>query len=571
MISRVLVPDESGDWLEFQAPKEVLTASSPDDVLEVLRVAETAAIDGAYVAGYVSYEAASAFDPALSHHVPGGLPLVSFAIFDKPVTLGHIKSHPDALALKPSLSRQDYGEALRDIKKYLAEGDTYQVNFTQQLLGELQEFDADALMARLSGIQPTPYAMMIESADHVICCVSPELFFERTGEVLRTEPMKGTRPRGRFTEEDEQQYQALIASHKDRAENLMIVDMIRNDLGRVANTGTVAVDEMFQIKALPTVWQQVSSITAETNANLVEVFRNLFPCASVTGAPKARTMEIIRELESDPRGVYTGAVGMIRPGGDCCFAVAIRTLVVDKTSGAATYGVGGGIVWDSDIEEEWQEAMTKSAVLNAERPDFQLLETMRFDPADGVERLDYHLARLSRSAGYFGYACSLSKIRTEIDDLKIVHPCRLRLLLDADGTSTLEQHPLPDSSGLVRLRLAPNPVNSSDVFLFHKTTHRHVYEAARNSVADCDDVLLYNEKGELTETSIANVFLEIDGNLKTPAVSCGLLAGTLRQEMLDQGLATEAILTREDLKEASRLYVANSLRGMREAELLDDK
>ncbi len=570
MISRVLVPDESGDWLEFQAPIDVLTASSPDDVKEVLRKAETAAIDGAYVAGYVSYEAASAFDPALTHHAPGDLPLASFAIFDEPVALGHIDSHPNSLALKPSLSRQGYGEALGRIKKYLSEGDTYQVNFTQQLRGEIQELDTDTLMARLSGIQPTPYAMMLESANHVICCVSPELFFERTGTILRTEPMKGTRPRGRFSEEDSQQYQSLITSHKDRAENLMIVDMIRNDLGRVADTGSVAVDEIFQVKALPTVWQQVSSITAKTNANLVEVFQTLFPCASVTGAPKARTMEIIRELESSPRGVYTGAVGMIRPGGDCCFAVAIRTLVVDKTSGAATYGVGGGIVWDSDIDEEWQEAMTKSAVLNSERPEFQLLETMRFDPEHGVERLDYHLARLSSSAGYFGYSCSLPEIRAEIADLKIESPCRLRLLLNADGSSTLEQHPLPDSTGLVRLRLAQSAVNSSDVFLFHKTTHRLVYEAARNSVTDCDDVLLYNEKGELTETSIANVFLEIDGVLKTPAVSCGLLAGTLRQEMLDQGLATEAILTRNDLERASRLYVANSLRGMREAELLDD-
>lgn len=562
------MPDKSGDWQEFSRPRDVLRASSHDEVAGVLMRAEAAAKQGYYVAGYVSYEAASAFDPALDHHAPGGLPLAAFGVFDKPRVI-HLLPGNASLALQPSLSRQKYETALHRIHDYLAKGDTYQVNFTQQLKGTLRG-NPDELMAQLFQAQPTPYAMLLEIDEHVICSVSPELFFERHGSELRTEPMKGTRPRGRFPAEDEARRQSLMHSEKDRAENLMILDMIRNDLGRIARAGSVRVDDMFQLKALPTVWQQVSSVSAESNSDISEIFSALFPCASVTGAPKARTMSIIRELELESRGVYTGAVGVIRPGGDCCFSVAIRTLQIDKASAKATYGVGGGIVWDSDIEEEWQEALTKSAILTTTRPDFELLETMRYEPGVGVVRLDYHLSRLASSAVYFGYRCPLEQIRRELEAINEAKPRRIRLVLNQYGETALQILEVPLSSGMVRLRLAPSPVSSEDVFLFHKTTNRDTYERARASVSDCDDVLLFNENGELTETSIANLFLQLGGDLKTPAVSCGLLAGTFRQEMLDSGQAVEAVLTREDLAQADRIFVANSLRGLREAELLED-
>ncbi|MBL6689156.1 MAG: aminodeoxychorismate synthase component I [Pseudomonadales bacterium] len=569
MVTRVLVPDETGGWLVFTEPREILTATSPDKVVEVLARAESAAQEGFHVAGYVTYEAASAFDAALAHHPVGPLPLLSFGVFDTPRPATINIQEEVTILLAPDLPRSDYELSLNRIRGFLADGDTYQVNFTQQMRGRLHG-EAESLMAQLAQVQPTPYAMMIESSGHIIFSISPELFFERTGNRLRTEPMKGTRPRGRFIKEDQMQYESLAGSGKDRAENLMIVDMIRNDLGRVADTGSVHVDEMFRIRALPTVWQQVSSVSAETGASLSDIFSALFPCASVTGAPRARTMEIISELESGPRGVYTGAVGMIRPGGDCRFAVAIRTLLLDKKTAEATYGVGGGIVWDSDTEEEWQEALVKASVLGASRPDFQLFETMRFEVARGFQRLDYHMSRLTGSAKYFDFSCPQAEIRRALDDFQCADDCRVRLLLDRHGAFTLEQSPLPESSEVVRLRIASAPVDSQDVFLFHKTTHRTVYDEARASVTDCDDVLLFNEKGELTETSIANVFLEVEGQLLTPPVFSGLLAGTLRQAMLDSGEAKEAILKLDDLERADGVFVANSLRGLRRAIVLSN-
>jgi len=567
MVTRVLVPYESGGWQVFAEPREILIANSPDEVVEALEKAESAARDGFHVAGYVSYEAASAFDPALVHHAAGNLPLLSFGVFDEPQSINIDLQGDVAISLEPGTSREDYESSLDRIREYLADGDTYQVNFTQQMRGRLQG-DPEAVMAQLARAQPTPYAMMIETPDHVIFSVSPELFFERNGTRLRTEPMKGTRPRGRFDEEDRMQYRSLTGSTKDRAENLMIVDMIRNDLGRVARTGSVQVDDMFLVKALPTVWQQVSSVSAETDAGLAGIFSALFPCASVTGAPRSRTMAIIRELESGPRGVYTGAIGLIRPGGDCRFAVAIRTLLLDRKTGEASYGVGGGIVWDSNTEEEWQEAMVKASVLGANRPDFELLETMRYEVGAGIARLSYHMQRLAASASYFGYDCPEQEIQAALDQVHSDSDCRVRLLLYPGGNFTVERSALPDSSEPVRLRIAPSPVDSRDVFLFHKTTHRTVYDEARASVKDCDDVLLFNENGELTETSIANIFLNIDGRLLTPPVSSGLLAGTLRQAMLDSGEAKEAVLNLDDLDRADGVFVANSLRGLRRATVL---
>lgn len=566
MVYRVLMPDVSGDWREFTQPVDVFIASCADELMQVLSSAEKAAQQGKYVAGFVSYEAASGFDKSLRHHPVGELPLSVFAVFDD-FDLIRLENSHTAVSLNPSVSRNSYETAFRRIHDYLSLGDTYQVNFTQQLKGDFSG-DAEILMASLVRAQPTPYAMMLQGEDYVICSVSPELFFERVGQTIRTEPMKGTRPRGPYPEEDQRQLDSLRASEKDQAENLMIVDMIRNDLGRIAETGSVCVEDIFQVKKLPTVWQKISSVSASSSVDLAGIFSALFPCASVTGAPKARTMEIINELEVEARGVYTGAVGLLEPGGDCRFSVAIRTLVVDQRSGRASYGVGGGIVWDSDVEEEWQEALTKSRILSTHRPDFRLLETMKFEPGVGIVRLEYHLARLRRSADYFGYEIPETIIRARLSETSFDEPRKIRLLLDEAGHLTLEDTPLPESAAEVRLRVARTTVNSSDVFLFHKTSNRDVYEQARASVTDCDDVLLFNERGELTETSIANLFLDMGGELLTPAVSCGLLAGTLRQEMLDTGQAREAILTLEDLGRCQRVLVGNSLRGLRQAKLL---
>ena len=547
--------DASG-WIEFCNPLQMLVAKDLDDVVNVLEKVDAESRKGRYCIGFVSYEAAPAFDKHLVCQPPGSIPLTAFGVFEASQRISLPSQSPVGLELEPELNINQFDSAISRIKQYLVDGDTYQVNFTHRLKGS-PPADIRSLFARLVRTQPTPYAALMEFPDFSICSISPELFFEKTGQRIRTEPMKGTRPRGLTELEDRNYEEELRCSEKDRAENLMIVDMIRNDLARLAKLGTVCVDDLFVIKKLPTVWQQVSNISALTDVGLVDVFRALFPCASVTGAPRHRTMEIIAELEGSPRGVYTGALGLVMPGGDARFSVGIRTLVVEDE---AVYGVGGGIVWDSEASDEWQESLLKSDVLRQDRPDFQLLETMRYEPGEGISLLDEHLQRLTRTAAYFDYECDPGSVRDYLSEFTAKRARRLRLLLCSDGTLKLEEHELAPSLDKVILKLADTPVDSRDIFLFHKTTNRMVYDSKYKS--DCDDVILFNERGEITETTISNLFLEIDGELLTPDLSAGLLAGTFRQHLLDSGRARTACLRIEDLQRAQQIFTGNSVRGL---------
>lgn len=554
-------------WQRFSEPLEVCTADSPDEVLTILEHVESECRSGRYAVGFVTYEGASAFDKSLQHHRQGSQPLAAFAIFDaaQPASLPDQSAY---LSLSPVISWLDYEQKIDSIKDYLQQGDSYQVNFTHRLTGST---DADplAIFSGMSHAQRDAYSVYLETDDYCICSVSPELFFERIDDCIATQPMKGTRGRGRFAEEDASLRAELKSSAKDQAENLMIVDMVRNDLGRIAEPGTVSTHDMFAIKRYETVWQQVSSVSAKTAAPLAEIFTALFPCASVTGAPKTRTMQIIRELEAGPRGVYTGAIGVVKPGGDARFSVAIRTLVIDKKNGDAIYGVGGGIIWDSDAADEWQESLTKSEVLNDRRPVFQLLETMRYEPGPGVFLREHHLDRLRQSANFFGFKCDLAQANEVLDSIESPELIRVRMLLDRQGNFSIEQLPIPQSSGPVKLKLASSPICSEDTFLFHKTTHRTMYEKAKADSGECDDVILWNEAQELTETTISNLYLEIDGKLLTPIQESGLLAGTYRQWMLDEGRAKPARLVKSDLARASKIYVSNSVRLLQEAILVE--
>lgn len=570
MFDALVYDSDEEAWLWFTGASSVHIAKTNKDVAVVLDTVETACAEGKYAVGYVSFEAASAFDSALVHHPAGSLPLAAFAIFDQTEEAcpGGIEQRSEPLKLSPVIGESNFGDSIRQIKSYLRSGDSYQVNFTHRLKGKTTA-SPGSIFSFLCSAQPSPYSVFIETDDYAICSVSPELFFEVNGALIRTEPMKGTRPRGRFPEEDAGFRSDLAGSQKDRAENLMIVDMVRNDLGKIAVPGSVCATELFSIKRFPTVWQQVSSISAQTDASLGELFSALFPCASVTGAPKAKTMEIIRELETESRGVYTGAIGLVKPGRQARFSVAIRTLTIDKHDNSANYGVGGGIVWDSDPGEEWQESLTKGKILGFDRQPFKLLETMLYEPASGVFLLNLHLDRLEASADYFGFGVDMDSIRAWLGSLQLLKPSRLRLLLDSAGHYEVEEHPLPEVKPMVMLKLAREPVDSRDIFLFHKTTHRGVYERSRNDVEDCDDVILWNDKNEITETTIANLFLEIDGELVTPPVESGLLAGTYRRHMIENGQVKEAIVKKSDLVKASRIYTGNSVRGLLEARLLE--
>ncbi len=556
----------TGVWESYENPVGILEARNVSEVRAVLRSADRASQKGLTAIGFVSFEASAAFDTTLTC-TGTDRPLAVFGLYDRVNSVAAPAFDSAAIELEPQWSRSAYLNQVAAIKAYLAAGDSYQINLTHQLQGPYRD-SIETLFARLVTSQPTVYAACLDWPDGAICSVSPELFFSLDQEVLRTEPMKGTRSRGKTPTQDLNQRVCLVGSEKDRAENLMIVDMIRNDLSKIAETGSISVDQLFELRQLPTVWQQVSRVSARTRAGIDEIFAALFPCASITGAPKSRTMEIINELEGLPRGVYTGAIGYMKPNRQAQFSVAIRTLVVDKKTETLTYGVGGGIVWDSEPEKEWQETLDKAALLKAAPTSFRLLETLLFCPEKGVYLKDYHLDRLENSARYFNFEFNRHWVAEKLSTFQSDQRQRLRLLLRQGGEVEIQAVACPKVASTVRLKLATMSLNKMNPFLYHKTTQRSIYENAWAGQDDCDDILLWNESGELTETTIYNIYVEIDGQLITPPVSSGLLPGVYRRHMLDTGRAIESRLLKEDLGSASRLFVSNSVRGLVPAELV---
>jgi para-aminobenzoate synthetase / 4-amino-4-deoxychorismate lyase len=577
MINSVVLQYD-GRWLRFEEPVQVVAALQPVEVLPRLQAVEEAVNEqGWLAAGFISYEAAAGFNPILRTRPPvPGLPLLCFGLYRPenvtPAALEPVTVPINLAEWQPSMRRQAYGEAIDAVKEHIAQGETYQVNVTMRLRTAFLG-DPWLLFRHLAAAQQARYAAYLDLDRFAICSASPELFFRLDGESVTTRPMKGTAARGFTLAQDELQAEWLRHSEKNRAENVMIVDMMRNDLGRVARIGSVEVPALFAVERYPTVWQMTSTVTAETDAPLSELLGALFPSSSITGAPKVRTMQIIANLETEARGVYTGAIGVIAPGRQAQFNVAIRTVVVDKERGQAEYGVGGGIVWDSLAAEEYEECRIKARVLAAPRPDFSLLETMLWQPATGYFLLEQHLQRLSESAIYFDFTLPETAVRRWLEEKAAslpLQPHRIRLLLGAAGQVAVESYPLPQMAAAqpVRLGLATEPVSSADPFLYHKTTQRQVYEAARASRPDCDDVLLWNERGEVTESTVANLVVERDGRLLTPPLSSGLLAGVFRRRLLEQGQIQEAVITVDELPRCQKLYLINSVRKWREVTFL---
>jgi para-aminobenzoate synthetase/4-amino-4-deoxychorismate lyase len=445
----------------------------------------------------------------------------------------------------------------------------YQANYTFALNAHTNS-PAGAIYNRLIAQSACGYGALIQTDELSLLSLSPELFFTiqysaETGErTITTRPMKGTRTRGRFASEDAALRDELRASEKDSAENVMIVDLLRNDLGRVAEFGSVQVEALFEIEPYPTVWQMTSTISAKLRpqVGLTDIFRALFPCGSVTGAPKIASMHLLNTLEQEPRGAYCGAIGVLKPGGEAVFNVAIRTMTID-TQGNACYRVGGGITYDSGAEAEYQEALAKAAVVADLAPDFELFETFRIENGH-VARLEAHLDRLASSAAALGFTYLPQSAYLTIQAVATLHSegCkRARLRLNRAGEAIVEASALVEHPANPAFRLAKHPVNSADRFLFHKTTRRAVYEAAAAEYPDCWEVLLWNQEGELTEFTRGNLVLEHNGEMRTPALHCGLLPGVLRAELLANGTITEAVLTVADLAKASRIWFINSLRG----------
>ena len=618
---RVVMRDAAnGRWLQFTPPREIVSAASLADVVPALRrVEDAAAWRGLYAAGFVSYEAAPAFDPALKVRDCGEFPLLWFGLCDgveevdlpAPATcLGqddikqwigplavparsapkHAPVHgkperPGALGAAASRDGSRSGETnwqasvgfaefeanVMRIKELIRRGDTYQVNYTYRL-GALLAADPWEFFIHLVAAQEPPYGAFVDTGEWIIGSASPELFFQLDGDHIVCRPMKGTAARGLTQAQDLAQAEALRASEKERAENVMIVDMVRHDLGRVAETGSVTVPRLFAVEKYPTVWQMTSTIQAGTTASLCDIFQALFPPASITGAPKVRTMEIIAELEPSPRRIYTGAIGFIAPGRRAQFNVAIRTLLLDRRTGRAEYSVGGGITWGSQPEAEWQECRDKAKILTARIPAFSLLETLLWTPEEGCFLLSRHLERLEQSALYFGFKLDLPAVRLELEGLasRIAQTRhKVRLLVSREGRITLEAEalPTPDSTPPC-VTVALGAIDSSNPFLYHKTTNRGLYEAAKVACPGYDDVLLFNEKGEATESTVANLAVEIEGRLCTPPIQCGLLPGTQRAELLERGELVERSITVEEMLRSPRVFLLNSVRGMYQVQVV---
>ncbi len=561
-------------------PEQVLVAATAGDVPGVLEVAEAAVADGKWVAGFVAYEAAPAFDPALQV-VPtastdfDGLPAAWFAVFLDRAPAEEEGRRPYSLSTwEASVDERGHRRAIHEIQHLIRHGHTYQVNHT---FGLSAPFDGDArvLYRDLAASQTCGYGAFLDTGRWQIASASPELFFEWDGERIVCRPMKGTARRGPTTAGDEARRLELLASEKDRAENVMIVDMVRNDLGRIAEMGSVDAPVLFSAEKYDTVWQLTSTVTARTRrgTTLQDVFRALFPSASITGAPKVSTMSIIRRLEARPRGVYCGAIGFGGPGPDgrpeWAFNVAIRTVLIDTVRGRALYGTGGGITIESTAGGEYGEALLKTKVLARRTARFSLLETMAWQPDSGVWLLDRHLDRLMDSAWYFDIPVDRAAVESIIKEqvAALVGPSMLRLLVDRTGGISIDVSELPDSRR-VRLAVDDRPVDPEDPFLFHKTTNRAVYDAARERNPEADDVVLWNPAGAVTETAIGNLAVLADGVWWTPPVSSGCLAGTYRAELLEQGEIRERVVTLEDLRRAEGLARINSVRGWEPADLV---
>jgi para-aminobenzoate synthetase/4-amino-4-deoxychorismate lyase len=574
----------------FLNPIQTLIANKLEDLPTLFADIETALSNGHHAAGYLNYECGYHFEhfdkiPDLSN----GTPLAWFGIYAQPIIFNHAtgtftpqptsptsavtetpSTQPFAENITLKISPDDYHEKILKIKTLIAAGDTYQVNFTDTVTLDTK-LEPAAAFATLSRQQPVPYAAFLNIAGQHILSLSPELFFTLNDNKITTRTMKGTMPRGADLESDTLAALALQQDEKNRSEHIMIVDLLRNDLGRICTMGSVHVEDLFTIERYETLLQMTSTVSGTLCPNLTfyEIFRALFPSGSITGAPKIRTMQIIRDLEAHPRGIYTGAIGHIAPNRNATFNVAIRTLTL--SNGHATMGVGGGIVTDSDPAAEYRECLLKASFLTHAPNDFQLIETILWN--EDFYLLTKHIDRLAASATYFNFTCDRDAIIAQLKSLATTFEpntkYRVRLLLDAAGTTTITSTQLT-TQPTGRICLSPEPTSSADLFLHHKTTRRRLYDRLYKEAIthDYDDIIFLNERGELTEGAISNIFLRIGNQLLTPPITSGVLPGIYRRHVLETNPhAEEKVLTLEDLHAADAIYICNSVRGMNEVKL----
>ena len=577
MLEKIILRNKKNDsWRIFSSPKEVLYSNYLHEVKTILDKVESKINENNDIAvGFLSYESAPAFDPAYRVNKESKLPLICFGLFEG-FKETQILDNSEIITnkiynWKIETSPSEYKKNFDYIKNQIELGYTYQINYTLRSHSESIQNPYEFFLEKAKN---SPFAAYIETDESIIISASPELFFSLENKRLFCKPMKGTSRRGKTFEEDLILMDALRASKKNKAENIMITDMLRNDMGRISEPGSVKVSSKYDIEKYSTVWQMTSSVESETTASITEIFQALYPCASVTGAPKIASMDIISRIEELPREIYTGAIGYIAPNREAEFSVPIRTVVSDKNKNCAVYGTGGGIVWDSVWESEWDECLTKSKVLSVkDSSDFELFETMKWDTDSGVFLEEYHFNRLKDSASYFDFKLCDVRVKEIIDEtIRNIsnNLCVIRLFVNAKGGIRIETSEVPVfiKNQKYTVSLAKNPVQSENIFLYHKTTQREVYENAEGENLHSDDVILWNEEGNLTESTIANIILNIKGNWVTPSINCGLLRGVYRESMLENGLIEERKIHKSEIADLSEITLINSVRGEFKAKLI---
>ncbi len=579
--------------LFYEKPSSIITILKPDDLENGFFRIEKALADGFHVAGWMSYEAGLCLEDKLSNLLPKELkqPLLVMGVFKERQVLSAADAeaywqkfeNPAAFSLENlrlNQSQEQYDQAFSKIKNYLDSGDIYQVNYSQKVLFNLKG-SSKSLYASLRNTQPVEYAAYIESDFFNVLSLSPELLIKKNGRELITKPMKGTCKRGRTLKEDKILAEKLHSTEKERAENLMIVDLLRNDLSKLAMQGSVKVKSLFDVEKYPTFFTMTSTIAAELkdNKSIPDILKSVFPCGSITGAPKIRAQEIINELEIQQRGIYTGAIGFFTPESDLCFSVPIRTITIDK-SGKGELGVGGGIVADSSAQKEHEESLLKAKFLEHQHQSFELVESILWSAVEGLKHLDSHLDRLQNSALYFNYNFERQKLEkllnehvSSLNQDENLH-FKIRLLLSKNGDAIINSEAIDSSESPNIVILSNEKVDSNNPFYFHKTTVRDLYDQEIQKYKNTSalaDVIFINENKELTEGTRTNLFIKTGKCFYTPPIECGLLNGIYRQQMFNNESinCVEKVLYPNDLMTADQIYLCNSIRGMMPVQLAD--
>jgi len=581
----VLLDNNSGAGapsLLFTDPVEIIAADTPQEVPAALERLEAGVKNGLHAAGFFAYELGYVLEPKLADLMPASrnVPLLWLGLYEAPAEMTsaevenwlatHTRSGSYYFTdVTLAWDEASYLERFTEVQEKIRAGDIYQLNLTFKarfrLSGSPLTFFLD-----LRQKQRVAYGGIVDTGKVTVLSASPEVFIEQDGRTISTRPMKGTAPRAGTPEADAEARRQLSTDVKQRAENLMIVDLMRNDIGRIAEIGSVGVTDLFTVETFQTLHQMTSGVraTLKEGVGMKELLQGIFPPGSVTGAPKIRAMELIRALETEPRGVYCGAIGHVSPEGRALFNVAIRTAVAFRDA-AGEMGIGSGVVYDSSGPKEYDECLLKMKFLTDPVKRFDLIETMLFEPETGLALLERHVARVESSARYFGFAFDEDSVRKALSDAVEgqAERLRVRLLLAEAGTVTVTTTPLPppDPDATMRFVVSETALSSANIFLFHKTTRRELYDEEWQKYSEtmsAEEVIYLNERGELAEGSRTTIFLERNGRLETPALNSGVLPGTLRAELIAQGRAVEAVLTLEDLESADAIFLGNSVRGL---------